>query len=411
MQKIKSAIAALYTWLCNVNEDPRQKFWFLVIATLLSIFSIRFLPFSYRFTIPFGLDFGNGYWFQNCAAHRNNPYFVSGKECGDVLDRAMIYPPTMYWSYLWTRGVSFAFACGIWTLIIAGGIYWSIRKLPDYSRQAWPWLLYICLLLQFPSMFSFERGNNDVLVLIAWTFLMVTWLSEAYFIAGLVASFAVMLKLYPATALFIWGLGFLLSLYQTSQWKQIFHRPEFKFGLGFLTGAILLFLALYDQNVIYFSEILPKWMSNRQGRDVTIHSLYSVSGDLPMAILSLVLVLSWTKISARKMKEDPALVWTGLLALSTYFSGVSNDYNLITTYPLIGLCWFRSFAGPQKNLYFSFFASSFLGAIGWRWAWKNPIFHLVGMHIVFQVFWLAGFLLLSHFNDLSFQRKLQSQTN
>lgn len=398
MHALKTLWNRVYDWLTRINNDEKRKIRFLILATVLSLTSIKLLPFTYRMNLlPIGFDFANPYWFQNCSGHENNPYFIAGKVCGDQLDRAMIYPPTIYWSYIWTRGLSFPAAYALWFLLILGGIYYSIRKLPEYSEKATPILLYAALILQFPTIFALERGNNDILVMIVWTLAMLTWMRRWYVVAGAIGALSFMLKLYPSIPLFILGLAFIGIIQREKRWKSLLTSREFKFCFGFLLGFLGLWVLLHQQNLDYFLKILPEWMKNRSERGLTTHSIYSVinGSTLIPLILGTVLVVSWTLIAAKKLEDDPVLVFTGLLALSTYFSGISNDYNLITTYPLIALCWYRSFHGAHKDLYFAYFAMSFIGAIGIRWFWNTPLWNFDGLHVVYQVFWLASFLVIA----------------
>ncbi len=54
--------------------------------------------------------------------------------------------------------------------------------------------------------------------------------------------------------------------------------------------------------------------------------------------------------SADGCRRDPALLFAGALAISTYFSSLSNDYNLITAYPLLIMLFIRATSAPWSSL-------------------------------------------------------------
>ncbi len=167
----------------------------------------------------------------------------------------------------------------VWILVILGGLYYSIRKLPEYTKEAAPLLLYVSLILQFPTVFALERGNNDVLIVVVWTFAMLAWIKQWYFGAGVWGALAFMLKLYPAPSLFILGLAFIGIIHQEGRWKSLLQSKEFKFCLGFLAGFTVLWMIVPEQNFDYFLKILPEWAKKRSERGLTTHSIYSVIND------------------------------------------------------------------------------------------------------------------------------------
>lgn len=387
----------LFNLLKKINNDPSKKKNFFLCVILLSLYSLHFIPFTFEMDLPaMGFDFANPYLFQNCPIYQDNPYLVSGKTCGDLLSRDMIYPPVLYWCYFWVREISFETAYSIWVALIICGTFLSIWiQQPQLDRIKLSAIaLFFGLLPQLPMVFAIERGNNDILIVLIWSLLILAWRKNHFFVAGLLAGLSFMLKIYPLFAIAAITLGFLAQSRNFFA-KGIAKAPaQTPFFIGCAASIFILGGVLLKQNLTYYTQVLPQWMGTFSERHITVHSIYSIvpGSKLTALVAGLMLLISWSWISFKKLKSDPDLVLSGTLAISTYFSSVSNDYNLITTFPLIALCWFRSENHAQKNLYFTLFATSFLGPVGLRWLWKNQLWHFDALNLIFQIFWLTAFI-------------------
>jgi len=102
------------------------------------------IPFDIvRSEIPFwkfvGLDFQNLWAFHHCEL-RNAPYSRpdAGAVCGDAEQRNMKYPPLFYWSFVWTRPLSFHVALAIWLAFIAVAMWLSLMAWLPVPRPQSP---------------------------------------------------------------------------------------------------------------------------------------------------------------------------------------------------------------------------------------------------------------------------------
>ncbi len=93
--------------------------------------------------------------------------------------------------------------------------------------------------------------------------------------------------------------------------------------------------------------------------------------------------------SARRLSEDPIIVFAGSLAISTYFSPVSNDYNLITTYPLLMVLFVRSVAASANRLTFGLLVVGLIGIVSNRlfFIWSDLFMQA---HVALQWLWLIA---------------------
>src|SRR6185312_4307314 len=102
--------------------DPRTWAFALVIGLLLvSIPAYQLIPPTH---FGWGFDLRNVYVFHACSG-KNDPYLVTGAQCGDPIGRAMPYPPLMYWALAWMRWVSLDTARWIWASFIAVVLLWA----------------------------------------------------------------------------------------------------------------------------------------------------------------------------------------------------------------------------------------------------------------------------------------------
>ncbi len=288
---------------------------------------------------PFpGLDFQNMDTFHDCVA-RDNPYLATGEACGDYLHRNMRYPPLLYWSFIWTRALSLEAAYAVWVAFTVVATVAALAMWVPASRRDGSMLLFAgLLLLQFPMLFQIERGNSDAIPLLLWS--VSAWLLMAGRAgwAGLVAGLSVLLKLYPAFAVVV----VLAGLLAKPRRGRLLERRLVRYCAGGLVAVALLGLPLIGQTIDWLDLQMPSLLSHRSELNAGVHELHLIAPDGQAWLLSMPLLVVWSLASHRLLAEDPALVLSGALAISTYFANVAVDYNLITTYPFLIVLFIRA---------------------------------------------------------------------
>jgi hypothetical protein len=354
----------------------------IVIAILLaSVPAVAGIPFG-----PFlGLDFQNLDAFHDCVA-RNNPYLATGAECGDFGARDMNYPPLLYWSFAWTRWLPFAAGALLWAAVVLGGVL--VATLAWLPRARWNIVVavfVILLILQYPALFSMERGNNDVLVLLLWTAATLLFVSGRVGWAGALAGIAAAMKLYPTFAAIVVGTGLVWWAWRDRSAR----RRLLLFSAGGVLAVAVAVVATFDQTMLYFADELPQLTSTRPPLSTYTHALDNIAPAGVSWFLSLPLLGLWMVASARRLPEDPTLIFAGGLAISTYFSSVSYDYNLITVYPLLVLLFVRATDRPWSPLAFGLLLLGLVSVVGHRdWFMGSDL--AMRTHIGLQWLWLVG---------------------
>ena len=303
----------------------------LAAVLIVGMFSIRLLP---VYEPLWGLDFQNVHAYQTCSQVADEGlYEVSGATCGDEKGRSFVYPPTLFHLFGWVAPFTFDTAVVIWDVAIVimmlgvGGVWLWLER---YTTTGWKRVtlavFWLALMAQFPFAFALERGNNDIIPLVLWTATTVLLVRKRDSMAGGFAGFAIAAKVYPAIAAGIAGIGLLRK-----RWNSL---ARFVIaGCGVLALTALLW---WDQTLRYLSVVLPSFMSRAPDAFVYSHTLSTL--HLPSFVtlgLSLGLLCSWAVLAWYRFGDAPLLILAGALAISTYFSSTSWDYNLITTYPLL----------------------------------------------------------------------------
>ncbi len=373
----------------------KYKWLFLFFLLVVSLFSYKVIPFYSAFPdYSFGYDFWNLYKFQNCI-HANNPYIVPPGSCGD--ERGMVYPPAIFWTYQWVKGLSFPTALWIWLSfvllsLVASSLYWLERP-----RQRF-WIFIPLVIFQYPGFYTFERGNNDIYPVLLWSICSFFYLRGWVFQAGLLAGLAVAMKIYPVIAVSVFVLGgvFYFLKNRKKPWSgQILLRQDWlRFGLGCVLMFLVVFAITWEQSLPYFFKILPKWSTQEHGRHVSIHSFWSIQGHPRWITLVLIflLVKKWKNFLIHLYKEDIVFLFALSLGVSTYIQKISNDYNLITLYPLFFLMLSRLLSKEMKGHdrekgYFIATVGCLVSALGCKWLWKNVLWDVGGFQIVLQYLW------------------------
>lgn len=352
----------------------KNRFFFVLLLVIL-LFSVS----SYRM-IPWGdflgLDFQNLHAFHRCPEAAIGPYAVSGTRCGDALGRGMLYPPFLYWSFAWTRAFDFITAYRIWALAVGGGTLVSVSLWLREERASWRgWVLGLLLLGQFPLAYALERGNNDVAVLLLWSLSAAAMLRGRATLSGIAAGACTAYKVYPGLSL-VW-VG----------WALIRRQPRWCVGAAL---AFLVFGFAAPQSWIYWSEVLPEYARGLQIIDMTNHPIGSMYQAFPVArwLIQGAVFFALLIGTGRSLRGgDPLGAFAGALAASTYFSTTSNDYNLITAYPLLALSMSR---GVNDSMRWRAAALlGVLGVVGHRYWYFNTVFKSAEFHTWVQLVWLA----------------------
>ncbi len=359
-----------------------------VVLLAVSIPAYRLIPGWGR---PWGLDLQNVYVFHACAGH-DDPYLVTGRQCGDPLGRAMPYPPLMYWALGWMRWVSFPAARWIWASFIALVLLWAVVVWSGPGKPAaarWrPYLFGVLLLAQFPAVFAMERGNNDTFVVLLWTAAAALFVRERRFLAGLAAGLAAAAKLYPAfgCAVVLAGVAGVVVRGGRAQWSARW-RPALRFAAGLAVGPAVVTLLFWTQTQHYLHEVLPAFAAHVPGVSLHSHSVPAIFGAAARAV-SAALVVAWCAASFRRFESAPLDVFAGGLALSTYVASVSFDYNLVTVYPLLIVRATRAFGEERQGRgWLGAFAALALGLLAVTahrgWFEGHPT-----AHVALQIAWV-----------------------
>jgi len=310
---------------------PIRRTWIVAGIFVLLLFSLRGFQLTPFYSF-WGFDLYNLHIFHNCAA-KNSPYGITGQACGEVFNRPIVYPPLLYWSFAWVRGLSLQTAFLIWAafialcLVVTGATTWVRLSLPATASTVLGCAFVVMLVPQFPSFFQIERGNSDILVLVFWSASFLAFSKRYYFIAGVLAGLSAMYKLYPIISCL------LVAMVVFTHNRKIFIR----FSCG---GALALLLALLFfpfQSYQYFTVALPEFNSSHGFVSIHSHSLPGLfkGNRLYSGICTAFIFSVWLFTAATSRRLDIKLLFAGALAMSTYYAVVSYDYNLITTYPLL----------------------------------------------------------------------------
>lgn len=333
---------------------------FLLLA--VSVPSFLTMPFG----LPAALDFQNLWAFHDCFA-RDTPYAASGAACGDVQHREMRYPPLLYWAFAWTRLLTFEAAGQLFMVVVAVGTlaavaWWLWRGTGEPGADAADGLFAGLLMAQYPLLFAVERGNNDVVPLLLWTAAAHLYGGGRRGAAGVVGGLAAITKLYPAFACLVVAVGAAVQAVRRSGARRGFVA----FALGGVVAVVAGFVVVWSDSVDYFTVHLPRIAALRPSPAPFAHPLQNLWAAGGGWVLGVPLLLSWCAASALTFERDPELSFAGGLAISTYFAGVSWDYNLITAYPLLVLL-FRRMAAPGAGwLPFALLMIGLVGMVGHR---------------------------------------------
>ena len=370
-------------WL-GEYEKIRMLFLFLV----LSVVSVHAIPFM----SPWGVNFQNVLVYQSCSEGKN-PYLIPGDVCGDVTGRPMIYPPLLFHSFSWSRGMQLQSAMYIWCsfIVLASlGCLWAWRRmLPAHRRDGPDWVqvaFSLLLVFQFPMVFALERGNTDIGAVLAWTAAAFLFCRNRLILAGVAAGLAAAYKLHPVIPCAAAVLGMFWAAFDGNR-RQ---RTNFlRFGVSALLSFAAAHAIFYRESVWYFTHVLPKFTQTQLEHEPISHSIPTACGNYELfsALVCFGFFGTWVWACRRGLREQPVLTMAGLLAMSTYFAKVSYDYNLITTYPLLLLLLIRA----QTTGRFGLLVLGLIAMFSDRalFADKNSLFLNPTSHLALQLAWLV----------------------
>ena len=370
----------------TIDARSLRTWGFGVVVSLLvaSIPSFVAIP---AWGAPWGLDLANLTAFHQCA-QRDAPYGVSGTVCGDPQGRPIVYPPLLYWLYIWTRAVRHESAVRIWaaavaSMVLAAGVLWGARPIRP-GRPRWQSVLFAGLLvLEFPAVFAMERGNNDAVVLALWTAAAVLFVREKSWASGVFVGIAVATKVYPAVGCVVLAAGAARSFFAAGEAR----RTVTRLVAGAVLAVSVATIATWGQTRLYVTGALLDFARRLPHETLYSHSVPATFGAAAWAVSAL-LVGAWSVAAFLRFQAAPAHVFAGALAVSTYVARTSFDYNLVTVYPLLVVQLARALDLPPRTSAASFavLVLGLVATIGYRpWFGAHA-----GLHVALQVAWLLA---------------------
>ena len=365
----------------------------IFILFIFSIASYKMIPFG----DPDGLDFHNLYAYSTCDEelkdkYDNNIYLAGGQDCHDAMGREFVYPPLLFHSVKWVGEFkTFEKARFAWrTFIILGTLVSLLIWLGSISTFFKLLPFTGLLFFQFPMLFALERGNNDVLILLSWTLTYLLFSKEKYFWSGVLASICVLMKVYPLFAFLVIFGGLTLSCL-----REHFYLGEKKtlnalklFSMGSLISGLIIIISFNDLwyswylRVSHFSdfEMVVSYLN---------HSVqYFFKAKVFGQIIFLAMMGVWTLHFIYSKKERRVLSFAGALAITTYYSAVSYDYNQIVIYPLILLTISSLLKNFEWRRYFVLFGV-LMGVIAHRGLFEWGGDFGFKFHMFIQVFFIS----------------------
>ena len=275
-----------------------------------------------------GLDFLN---IDRCLKSLGTETALYKRDCPcDPFRRPYTYPPLMTFLFLWVFWVSTAVSVKIWTtavltLILLNVYLWLGFWKADISV---PRRLAACVLLTFsyPSLFSYQRGQQDVWLLFLMAACAVFLKHQRWFWLGAALAAAGLLKIYPAPLFVSLGLVFIFLPAARSFWAG---------------GAVALALGVglfFETTLYYVQHTLPllSHLAFTKPNNVHSHSLTVALGGWGVACFALLwaagMVILWQALKKKSADALPAFLF--LAGLSVYLPRTSYDYNLILWIPV-----------------------------------------------------------------------------
>ncbi|MGC4093843.1 MAG: glycosyltransferase 87 family protein [Polyangiaceae bacterium] len=325
----------------------RQTRWTLLLGFMvLSLASLRSLP-----VMPFGADFRNIAAYHQCARDVS-PYLISGPDCGDPWGRGFLYPPLLFEVFRWTRWFALEKAIAIWASFQFGLLallfgFWVKLEHPRREGRLEIAIFTGLLLFEYPLIFLIERGGSDVWALLLAMAGAVLLQRERALAAGVAFGVAAAYKLYPGVAGAVLALGLFFAAPSKRPRRD---APWLRFTGGVGLGLLGVSLVLFRETRVFVTRVMPALSQSSTPPCEYNHSLVGAAGDYPNLgrLLFLGLAAVWVYAAARALsRRDYLAAVAGAFAISTYLQGTSWDYNLVTVYPLLLLCFLRGRAAGR----------------------------------------------------------------
>jgi hypothetical protein len=348
------------------------------------------LDYGFDVITPFGVDFRYHEIYSRRSPMTRALYDIVYRDV-PVLYRYS-HPPLHKICMSWVRWFSTETALHIWcaTILLASGIClmtWLviIRLHNKGSGPHWGWYLGIIALLlaSYPSLFAFERGNTDVIVLGLITLTVISLITRQWAITGFLLSIAVLTKLYPLFVTSCLGGALMGSWLLTDQKKAYFRSCILPFVIGGLMGGLLVLLPYHKLYHYYLTQVVPGYGPQyvNTPQCVYAHSItvgFGMFGKLGwMAALGAACVgmtiqcLLWLRYQNKQALSLLITTFATAMLLSVYFAQISYDYNLIVGFPLI-LCLLGLSPLNRDILSNAGLLTLCLGLFTPRWVWQHP---------------------------------------
>lgn len=306
----------------------------LFLYIILAPISYHLLPYMGYY----GSDLSMQYLYNNCpnlTASSANLYQLTGAMCNDPHNAYYAYPVLIYrffsfakffdnyqtFYYLWTALIILT--------IVGAPFFWLNKRANKFT------VLYLGIgilsLIQAPSFFALERGGTDIIFLIPWMIAAYLGLKNKWFISGVFMALATFFKLYPVMAIIPIAMGLFLD----NKNKIKF----FKLGSAVALTVIIVFALDWHLWKTFVLDILPNETKHHIGTNAIGHSLIGPFSKLFVYPIMFFFWIQYAKVFALKTEWSKKLAFAAVLGMSTYFNGHSFDYNLITVFPFIYLCF------------------------------------------------------------------------
>lgn len=321
-----------------------------------------------------GLDFLSSDLYLKCAGPGLKIYKTFCQ--GDPYVRSYMYPPLMARAMMWVLAFTTLRAAGLWSLSLVAGIgilsfglllffrKWFGESKGFLSREAA--LLAFFIVLSYPAVFAYERGNNDLFILIMYTVCSVCFVQKRFFWCGFTALIAFLLKMHPLPFLLTVLGGSLAAGSATLIRRGKVSTPGFAvFCLGgVIAGALIFLMPLLTEYHYYMTVHYPKFTagwSEWKGAPSINHGFRFAYGPLGVVLGAILFGTSFFAYALQSTrafagpKYDVGAHRQALLSL-LYVAGVgtyltyhteSYDYNLILFLPLF--CFLAIFAAAEKS--------------------------------------------------------------
>lgn len=305
----------------------------LFLYLILAPISYHLLPYMGFY----GADVSMQYYYTHCSAlaeHSANLFQLTGEMCNNANNSHYAYPVLIFRFFSFTKLFSsFELFYYFWTALIALTILSAPFLWLKKRSAVFYFGIGILSLIQAPSFYAMERGGTDIAFLIPWMIAAYFGLKDKWIIAAIFMALAAFLKLYPAMAIMPILIGLFLD--NDDKYKTKF----FKCGISMTIVVLIVFALDWDLWKIFLFDVLPVETKHHIGTNAIGHSLI---GPFSKAFVYPVMIILWVlyaKVFALKKTWNKKFAFAGVLAMSTYFNNHSFDYNLITAFPFIYLCF------------------------------------------------------------------------